>query len=173
MCKADFMGNNDTNGQRAAATMFLSWLFWNKGGIKWDTENTLKIIDCGGIKFLQKIVTSDGIGWDNIGNIFGCKTDNLYVQMVEELNAKRALIKPMLCDPYSGEPVQLYPDFNEYFIEGAEAKWKLDIPEIKTNSCISLIPYSFVLFEKCINEKELVINNTDINGQVLSIIYIE
>ena len=170
--KTDLMGYIDSNGQRAAATMFLSWLFWKRGGIDWNKEDPLAIIDCGGIKFLKELVASDGVGWDNIGNIFGRKTDILYVQMVEELNATRAFAKPMLRDPYSGEPVQLYPDYQEYCIDGSESKWKLEIHELKPNSYVSLIPYSFVLFEKCINDEELVINNDHMKGQVLSIIYI-
>lgn len=173
VCKADFMGNEDTNGRRAAATMFLSWLFWKKGGITWNSEDPLEIIDRGGIAFLQRLVASEGTGWEHIGNIFGLKTDILYVNMVEELNDKRSDIESMLLDPYSGEPVQLFPDNREYcFIETGK-KWNLKLPELKKDTDVSLIPYSFVIFEKCNNQNELIITNTDIKGQVIGLICME
>ena len=170
VCKADFMGNEDSNGRRAATTMFLSWLFWKKGGMSWNSENPLEIIDRGGINFLQTLVASEGTGWENIGNVFGKKTDLLYVEMVEELNNKRANINPMFLDPYSGEPVQLYPDNQEYSLIETGKKWKIEIPELKKDTVVSLIPYSFVFFEKCNNQNELIITNTDIRGQVIGLI---
>ena len=90
--------------------------------------------------------------------------------MVEELNNMRSDVASMRLDPYSGEPVQLYPDYQEYCLTGTEKKWKLEIPEKKLNSTVSLIPYSFVIFEKCNNENELIIKNSDIKGQVLGLI---
>ena len=170
VCETDFMGNDDTNGRRAAATLFLSWLFWKKGGITWNIDNPLEIVDRGGIYFLQALVESEGTGWENIGNIYGLKTDIPYAEMVEELNNMRSDVASMRLDPYSGEPVQLYPDYQEYCLTGTEKKWKLEIPEKKLNSPVSLIPYSFVIFEKCNNENELIIKNSDIKGQVLGLI---
>lgn len=169
VCKNDYMGNDDTNGRRAAATMFLSWLFWKKGGISWNPENPVEIINKGGIDFIQNLVSSNGTGWENIGDVFGIKTDLLYVQMVEELNAVRASVLPIILDPYSGEPVQLYPDYQVYHLNGTDKSWELTIPEKKTGSLVHLIPYSFVIYEQCKNEFSL--NSSSFKGQILGLLY--
>lgn len=165
----DYWGNGDSNGRRGATSMFLSWLFWKKGGIKWSENNSLKIIDEGGISFIQNLVSSNGTGWENIGRIFGKNTDQLYIQMVEELNGSRELIKPSILDPYSNEPVQLFPDYCTYSLDGTDKSWKLSIPYKKDEDLISLIPYSFVLFESCVNKENFILNSLTVEGQVLGL----
>ncbi len=169
VCKNDYLENSDSNGRRAAATMFLSWLFWKKGGISWNPNEPVEIIDNGGIAFVQELVASEESGWENIGKIFGKNTDSLYIQMIEELNAQRENTSPSIIDPYSKEVVQVYPDFRRYYIEEFEKSWILAIPQLDLNSSISLLPYSFVLFAPCSNEFSVQLKSSNIEGQVLSL----
>ena len=169
VCKSDYLGNADSNGRRGASTMFLSWLFWKKGGISWNCNNPLEIIDEGGITFIQNLVASNGVGWENIGKIYGKNTDILYVQMIEELNSQRELQKPSILDPYSNEPVCVYPDFQTYVSKDFNKEWTLSIPLIDIESDISLVPYSFVLFSPFENKSNFQINNKNVEGQVLGV----
>ena len=171
--KNDYLGNEDSNGRRGATTMFLSWLFWKKGGISWNQNNPLEIIDEGGINFIQKLVVNNGTGWENIGTVFGKNTDVLYAQMVEELNTLRENVNPSILDPYSNEPVQLYPDFQTYCIDGSEKKWTLSIPMVTSESSVFLIPYSFVLFNTYNNKSTFTINSSNIKGQILGLFCLE
>ena len=168
VCRNDYLGNADSNGRRGAATMFLSWLFWKKGGISWNQNNPLEIIDEGGIDFIQKLVVSDGCGWENIGKVFGKNTDVLYVQMVEELNAHRENASPSVIDPYSKEPVMLYPDSQTYGMEGSEKKWTLSIPMLDEKSPVSLVPYSFALFGDFDCKSIFNIKTSAVKGQALA-----
>ena len=169
VCKNDYLGNGDSNGRRGATTMFLSWLFWKKGGISWNKSNPLEIVDEGGIGFIQKLVASNGTGWENIGAVFGKNTDMLYVQMVEELNALRENVNPSILDPYSHEPVQVYPDFQTYCAEGTGKEWNLSIPLVEVDASVSLIPYSFILFSVYDNNSPFSINSSHISGQVVGL----
>jgi len=167
--RSDYLGNEDSNGRRGASTMFLSWLFWKKGGISWNKENPLEIIDNGGISFLRQLVAGSGTGWENIGKVYGKSTDLLYVQMVQEVNAAREKTNPSVLDPYSNEPVCVYPDYQTYSIEELGKKWTLSIPEIDSEAKVSLIPYSFVLFCECNNKNIMWINSLNIKGRVLGL----
>lgn len=169
VCKSDYLGNADSNGRRGASTMFLSWLFWKKGGISWNCNNPLEIIDEGGITFIQNLVASNGVGWENIGKIYGENTDMLYVQMIEELNSQRELQKSSILDPYSNEPVCVYPDFQTYVSKDFNKEWTLSIPLIDVESDISLVPYSFVLFSPFENKSNFQIINKNVEGQVLGV----
>ena len=77
--------------------------------------------------------------------------------------------QPIILDPYSGEPVQLYPDYQVYHLNGTDKSWELTIPEKKTGSLVHLIPYSFVIFEQCKNEFSL--NSSSFKGQILGLLY--
>lgn len=167
--KKDYLGNEDSNGRRGATSMFLSWLFWKKGGISWDINDPLTIIDKGGIQFIQQLVRSPECGWENIGKVYGENTDTLYIQMVEELNALRENVKPSVLDPYSKEPVQIFPDFQTYSIDNYEKKWTLSIPSVEFSDFESLIPYSFVLFNPYNNESTFTLHNSKITGQALGL----
>ena len=173
VCQNDYLGSGDSNGRRGATTMFLSWLFWKKGGIRWNSNNPLEIIDEGGISFIQKLVASNGIGWENIGSVFGKSTDQLYVEMVEELNACRKNQSPSVLDPYSHEPVQLFPDYCTYSLEETGKSWNLSIPYISSGQLASLIPYSFVFFESIKNEGISMLNSSKIEGQVIELLCLE
>ncbi|MDR0289472.1 MAG: hypothetical protein LBI06_00875 [Treponema sp.] len=103
ICGKNIYGQDDSVGMRGIITLFLSWLFWEKGGM-----------DSGGIDFLRMLVNSDGTGWENIGKIAGTKTDVLLEEMVKEINSLRAnnSQRQYKVDAASGEPLELFPGIN-------------------------------------------------------------
>lgn len=98
----------DSVGMRGAITLFLSWLFWEKGGINWDDDGN--IIDLGGISFLRLFTGSDGIGTDNISKTFGEPIEHLFHKMLAKINTQRMLDVKHECifHPNTGEPVNFF-----------------------------------------------------------------
>lgn len=166
-CKNDIYGQSDSNGQRGAAVMFLSWLFWRKGGITWDNNNKKIIIDNGGIQFLHKLVKQKEIGWEGIGNAYGKNTDFLYMEMIDNINAFRNEEFIPVNDPLTGEPVQLYINMGNYKLEKYNKEWKIGIPKkINFFEVPTMPPYSFILFNQIQNNGNvLYINNSNENGR--------
>lgn len=83
-CKNDYLGRNDSVGQRGAICLFLYWLFNKAGGIEYG-DNKIDYIDKGGIKFLRSMINSDKTGWDYIGEFFGKSTDSLFLEFSKEI----------------------------------------------------------------------------------------
>ena len=77
-CKNSAAGLDDSVGQRGAMTLFLSWCFWQKGGMMWDSQEPTRVKDAGGITFLQKLISSPYTGWEAVGEAFGTPTDMLF-----------------------------------------------------------------------------------------------
>ena len=87
LCKNDFLGRNDSVGQRGAVCLFLYWLFEKAGGMDYDNCSG-GFIDEGGISFLKSMVDSENYGWNCIGEYFGKNTDLLFIEFSKELLAR-------------------------------------------------------------------------------------
>ncbi len=110
LCGTDALGNGDSAGRRGGMAMFLSWLFWKKGGMTWSDSNPTVPIDCGGIAFLRAMTSSSETGWESIGSAFGTSTRDLFFAFASELNASRLVdsSKSYKVDPVTGEPVYVW-----------------------------------------------------------------
>lgn len=108
-CKQSRLGEDDCVGRRGAMSMFLSWLFWQKGGMEWNVENPILINDLGGITYLRKLASSEESGWENIGRIFGKDIVSLFVEYSSQINNQqyKGVINPK-SDPYTLECVSLF-----------------------------------------------------------------
>lgn len=133
-CKSNIAGQADSAGMRGAMTLFMSYLFWQKGGMTWDTQNPIQLIDSGGIAFLQKLITSDTTGWHSIGNAFGKPTDELFIEMAKDINTQLVLNTPYIYkkDPHTQEAV-------EFFVGMDSTSFPLQYP---ANEKITVLPWS-------------------------------
>ena len=172
-CSNDIYGQSDSNGQRGAATLFLSWIFWKAGGVSWDNQDPIKINDNGGILFLRKLIEQEEIGWQNLGKAYGKSTDSLFLEMIEEINAFRSQSFNPVIDPFTGEPVQLFINIGSYSIEELNKTWEIKGPVIKKYKDINRIPsYSYILLEEYkSNESYIAINNTNKNNRLFLAFY--
>ncbi|MDR2899898.1 MAG: hypothetical protein LBV20_00055 [Treponema sp.] len=148
LCGPNRLGQNDSPGMRGGMTLFLSWLFWKKGGITWDENNPLLFTDKGGISFLQKMLQSPLTGWDSIGASFGTETDVLFQQMVSEINMQRIenRIHESIPDPLTKEPVDFFSNMI-FSYEGNSVH--IDFPVARNQSEYQqdrIVPWSFQLF---------------------------
>lgn len=135
-----FCDENDTAGSRGAVLLFLSHLFWQEGGVSFDSEG--KITDKGGIAFLERLLHSErGSSWEYIGNALSTDTDSLYLDFIKTLMkvCSSARAESILMDPFSGEPLHLFP-FVEYAGNKAIRGMKLN----DSNDAFSLKKYSAV-----------------------------
>ena len=172
-CSNDIYGQSDSNGQRGAATLFLSWIFWKTGGISWDNQDPIKINDNGGIIFLRKLIEQEEIGWQNLGKAYGKSTDSLFLEMIEEINAFRSQSFNPVIDPFTGEPVQLFINIGSYSIEELNRTWEIKGPVIKKYKDINRIPsYSYILLEEYkSNGSYITVNNTNKNNRLFVAFY--
>jgi hypothetical protein len=109
-CGPNRYGQEDSAGMRGAITLFLSWLFWGKGGLDYGLHDPNKLIDMGGISFLQELVDSPETGWENIGKIYGIPTGRLFEAMVSHINTLRLTGNSFnyRTDAVTGEPVEFF-----------------------------------------------------------------
>lgn len=150
-CSHNVFGQDDSVGQRGAMCLFLSWLFWKKGGMTWNDYNTAEIIDCGGIEFLRKLINSSETGWENIGKTYGVDIGELFLEFVAEINLNRLetnIIK------YHKDPVT--KEYVEYFCNMPELNLK--IHEITDgNEIRKLLPWSMIILSEIeIKEKQII-----------------
>jgi len=152
VCDVNIYGQVDSIGMRGAITLFLSWLFWEKGGISYNDTDYNLIIDNGGINFLKTLINSDGIGWENIGKIAGAKTDKLFEKMTAQINYLRLDNSPyqFKTDILTSEPIEIFPgiSYNGIIID-FPARYNIFQP-------IDIGRWSIVFFEP------LFLNNTNI-----------
>ena len=175
-CKADIDGKEDTPEQRGAMTLFLSWCFWEKGGMNWDTTNAVHVIDKGGITFLRKLTASPYTGWEAIGDAFGgISTDELFLKMLDSLRKKcvQSAVIPYKKDKLTGEPAEFLPCMGELECEGKPLTIGLPRPILTgTHAIRKLLPYSFAFIDRSVltgeeNPVKLAVDGTDIAGTVL------
>ena len=143
LCDKDIYGQFDSVGMRGAITLFLSWLFWKKGGMVYAGTDSNTIMDNGGIGFLKLLVESEDTGWENIGKIAGTSTDKLFEEMLVEINHQRRtnIRYQYRADKTTGEPIELFPDIHY-------SNTTIDFPaRYDINRPINLGRWSFVLFE--------------------------
>lgn len=151
-CKKNAFGQEDSAGQRGAMTLFLSWCFWEKGGMSWQPDNTIHVIDNGGITFLKKLISSEYTGWDAIGNAFGTATDNVFLQMLDFIRSFSTANKDFpythKVDPFTGEAVEFLPYMGKIQCHNTEFFIDAPQPQIKDNKKINIfLPYSFVFVD--------------------------
>ncbi len=150
-CKNNIFGFEDSAGQRGAMTLFLSWCFWKKGGMDWDSGNNKNLIDKGGISFLKKLISSEYLSWDAIGDAFGTPTDKLFLQMLDELrviSAGSSTISYKI-DPLTNEAVEFLPCMGKIVLLDSELNISHPKPKIEENQIINtILPYSFVFVDK-------------------------
>lgn len=152
-CKNSAAGLDDSVGQRGAMTLFLSWCFWQKGGMTWDSQASVHVKDAGGIAFLQKLISSPYTGWEAIGEAFGTPTDMLFLQMLSDLRQRCPTtgFLPYKQDPLTGEAVEFLPCMGKINgvvdRHGNELIIGLPHPLLNRNGTIArLLPYSFVFY---------------------------
>jgi hypothetical protein len=161
-------GYEDSAGMRGAVTLFLSWLFWKKGGITWDADNPVGIIDNGGIAFLYNMLDLPDTGWESIGQAYGEQTDILFQRMITEINTQRIFDRKYQykTDPLTSEPVDFFSNMDMYIAGNLISIGFPAIYNSDNNSGYSLEPRSFMFFQplNCDIERELVINTVSYNG---------
>lgn len=107
-CCNDYLGRNDSVGQRGAICLFLYWCFNKAGGINY-SENGIDLIDNGGISFLRDMINSDEFGWESIGSFFQKSTDILFLEFAEELlNSESTSFITEKIDPITKERVFVF-----------------------------------------------------------------
>lgn len=160
-----FASKTDTAGSRGATMLFLSWLFWRKGGMGWNQDGI--IVDTGGMAFLQRMVQSEHTGWETIGHAFenGETSDSLLRQMFHEINRQRALSEPFSyrTDPITGEPVEVFSDMGD--IGGIE----IGHPTVMAfGQSISQLPrYTFSFFPPAFGRSQsYTVSTGNIQGEV-------
>ena len=152
-CGRDVYGRDDSVGMRGAITLFLSWLFWAKGGMEYSGADPSAVIDTGGIRFLKELVNSDGTGWENIGKIAGTTTDKLFEAMAAEINRLR--IKDELyqykTDALTGEPAAVFANMvYKGTFTGFPAQYNI-------TKSVSTRPWSLVFFDPFVLENRGII----------------
>jgi hypothetical protein len=149
MCGPDAMGIEDTPGRRGGMALFLSWLFWKKGGMAWDPLDQTIPIDTGGIAFLRAMASSPVTGWQCIGSAFGTPTKMLFENFATGLNMCRlpALSGMPIFDPITNEPVTIWPNPGTV---GSEAHtMTVSLPlcvDAWKGGTLDLLPWSVALF---------------------------
>jgi len=142
-------GQFDSIGMRGAITLFLSWLFWEKGGYEWDKDGN--IIDLGGVSFLQALIESDDIGPENISKVYGVPVEILFQKMLAKINSTRVTGEGnnSILHPKTGEPVNLFTGI-EYYNHITDSIESIINPISYNNinySIHSLLPWSFAFLD--------------------------
>jgi hypothetical protein len=153
-CKANIYGQYDSPGMRGAMTLFLSWLFWNQGGMEWSHADQRNLIDKGGITFLRKMARLDETGWESIGTAFERPVDSLFMEFVYELNKQNIIDEPPvpISDPYTGQPVEFFVTMK--IRNNEDGSVMLIKPTLEQKGkATSLLPWSFCFIEPVILEQ--------------------
>ena len=136
LCGKNYLGQDDSIERRGAMTLFLSWIFWNCGGITW---NGSVPVDSGGISFLQNMMNQNIFGWESIGVAIGKNIDAVFKDFIFAALQNNILCTENMSDKITGE--KLYHSFDGFSLK--------DFPiEI-------ILPYSFCVLK----EVEQVENN--------------
>jgi hypothetical protein len=156
-----FCDQDDSRGMRGAITLFLSWLFWEAGGMSWDSSNPVTVIDQGGISFLKRMVESPDTGWESIGKAFGKPTGQLFNEFLDEMHNYRLLNSSYTykIDPFTNEAVDFFVNMGEII--------GLGFPKPSSAfTSTSLLPWSFVFLEEFIiqNDSLLTLASGSITG---------
>jgi len=151
-CKNDYLGRNDSAGQRGAVTLFLYWLFVKAGGVE-QTGDGLSFINNGGIDFLKTMNSSYQTGWECIGEFFDKTTDSLFLDFCKELisgeiyNSLEIDKKDILTNEY----VFNFSTLNDFSFENT----------------YKFLPYSIIKFDYSSEESsEITVNAKDFEGNV-------
>ncbi|UTC68381.1 MULTISPECIES: hypothetical protein [unclassified Treponema] len=160
-CKNSAAGLSDSAGQRGAMTLFLSWCFWKKGGMDWDVDNKVNLIDKGGISFLKELINSEYTGWEAIGYAFGTPTDILFLEMLDSImqNCSNKGSVSYKKDPLTNEAVEFLPCMGEIDYNGFKIIISEPEPKIKEGDVIKhFLPYSFAFLDNSLLETENIYN---------------
>jgi len=165
------LGQLDSAGMRGAITLFLSWLFWEAGGISWNNANPVEFVDHGGISFLQKMVSLKETGWDSIGIAFGQPTNILFSKMLAEINRYilSGNIYTYKTDPLTGEAVDFFVNMGNLYNSAGSAFVNIGFPVMfSAFNRITLLPWSFVFYDvfHIPNDALIILDNTMNSGSV-------
>ena len=154
---------------RGAMTLFMSWLFWKKGGMTWDKENFANVIDLGGISFLRQLISSETTGWNSIGMAFGKPTNQLFSEMVYELNCQRlrAGYYQYKTDPLTSEPVEFFTNMG--VVSCGDITLQIGHPVNMTPECLfTSLPWSFQFYNtiSTVSNIPLLLQASDVTGEV-------
>ena len=159
-CGANIFGQNDSVGMRGAITLFLSWLFWKSGGISWNENNPVNLIDLGGIAFLQKMLEIPETGWESIGKAYGQPVNILFKEMLDEINhhIKTNNVYNYTIDPVTNEAVDFFvnmgkinvPNSNEIITIGLPNTFAIDTEK-------SLLSWSCIFFNQFNYESDVLL----------------
>jgi hypothetical protein len=165
------LGQHDSIGMRGAITLFLSWLFWEAGGMTWNIENPVELIDLGGITFLQRMVSLRETGWESIGQAFGQPTNILFNEMLSAINRYRIsnLNHIYKIDPLTNEAVDFFVNMGYFYYAGGTSSLNIGFP---VPSSIfdqnTLLPWSVVFYDTFYlpGITPIILNSTRNNGDV-------
>jgi hypothetical protein len=156
---------------RGAMTLFMSWLFWKKGGMTWNSDNPALVEDAGGISFLRKLVSSSSTGWESIGIAYGKPTGILFQEMIYEMNCSR--INPTQYnyrkDKLTGEPAEFFLNMGTIVLN--EKTINIGLPgiyEAAAENPLSTLPWSVVFLEPlvCSDNSIITFNSLKYHGNV-------
>jgi len=165
------LGQIDSAGMRGAITLFLSWLFWEAGGMSWRSANLVEFIDHGGIAFLQRMIALKETGWDSIGIAFGQPTNLLFNEMLADINKYILSGKSYSyrTDPLTGEAVDFFVNMGSFYYSGASVLVHIGFP-VKSSifNPVTLLPWSFVFYDAFFipNDSFIILDNTMNSGSV-------
>ena len=146
---------------RGAILLFLSWLFWESGGISWDSNDPSVLVDQGGLTFLKKMEESPNTGLECISGAYGAPVNSLFNEFLGEIHDYRLSNKVYnyKSDPLTGEAVDFFANMS-----GANA---LGFPKTNPSSTpVSLAPWSFVFLDQFTvqNNNFLTLESSKTNG---------
>lgn len=143
-CGPDWLGRADSVGMRGAITLFLYWLFEESGGMEWVSTDPKLIKDCGGISFLQRMLSIPENGWESIGLAFGEPVESLFSRFVLEIQRKAAVGVefPCLYDPVTGEPITVSVNMGTFMYSDIETCIGSPAAEYFVNGA-TILPWSF------------------------------
>jgi hypothetical protein len=156
-CKSDRLGREDSIGMRGAVCLFLSWLFWTKGGIEFLETDPNVLIDRGGITFLQALVNSSHTGLENIGKAANTDPKLLFEKMITQINFLRMTGQyyDYNIDPVTEEPIDFFVNMktkdNANIIVGFPKEY-----DISAKSSIG--PWSFMFFSPFTLKNDNILN---------------
>jgi len=154
-------GQDDSAGMRGAITLFLSWLFWEAGGMSWDISDPVKLNCQGGISFLRRMVESPHTGWESIGIAYGKHISQLFNEFLYEMHDYRMTNNTYnyKTDPYTNEVVDFFVNMGETI--------GLGFPKtLSIYTGTSLLPWTFKFLDpfSLHNETLLTLNAGNISG---------
>jgi hypothetical protein len=157
-CSPNAIGEIDSVGLRGAMSLFFSWLFWKHGGMGWHESIPGIVYDRGGISFLRKLVNSNSIGWQSIGQAVGITMDELFLEFVIDMNRQRAMnnLYVYKIDPYTNEPVEFYNNMGVLLYQ--ENPYNIAIANTVTaGTRYNTLPWSFFFIEPMITEDNYIL----------------